>query len=194
MFLKIERYDMFYKNFVKTKISYYLFLFLLISCLPVSLIFAEQNNASSSFELLKLKKLREERIISSISMERYKIDIENIEIDDRVSFKAEYVLVNRSNSAIEFELISLCGEDKPVQFILRDSEENILWQYIFIGPLAACPALLEEFTLMEGDALRHGIDVPLKIDERFLESGDYCLEAFIDGNPKFGAFAPFKIE
>ncbi len=119
---------------------------------------------------------------------------ENNELEERVSFRAEFLLINRTGSAIDLELISHCGEEKPVQFVLRNEESDILWQYIFIDPLLGCPDFLEVMTLPNKRSLRYSAEIPLVIDGELLEPGEYSLEALIDGSPFFRAIAPILIK
>jgi len=118
----------------------------------------------------------------------------NNELEERVSFRAEFLLINRTGSAIDLELISHCGEEKPVQFVLRNEESDILWQYIFIDPLLGCPDFLEVMTLPNKRSLRYSAEIPLVIDGELLEPGEYSLESLIDGSPLFRAIAPIRIE
>ncbi len=112
-----------------------------------------------------------------LALEKYRFFIESdLDMaDERLSFKAEFILLNRSGVDIDFDLIAHCGEEKPVQFILRNSEEVVLWKYIFLNPLVGCPDFLDEFTLPDNDVLRHGIDVPLVIEDEVLKPGEYTL-------------------
>jgi len=114
--------------------------------------------------------------------------------DGRDSFSAVFSLTNKSGEDIAFDLISHCGEEKPVQFILRNAEDEILWQYIVINPLMACPDYLENKVLPNNGTFHHGAAVPLVIDGDFLEPGEYSLEAFVDGYPCYGAYAPFRVD
>jgi len=114
--------------------------------------------------------------------------------DRRDHFSAVFSLVNTSGSDIPFDLISHCGEDKPVQFILRNAEDEILWQYIVIDPRMACPDYLESRVLPNNGEFLHRAAIPLVIDGEFLEPGTYSLEAFVDGYPRYGAYAPFRVD
>ena len=151
---------------------------------------------------LFLKNSEERLFRKSIScmlvVENYEFNVSGIsgnnELEERKSFSAEFLLVNRTGSAIDLELISHCGEEKPVQFILRNEESDILWQYIFVDPLVGCPDFLEVMTLPNKRSLRYSAEIPLVIDGDLLEPGEYSLEALIDGRPLFKAIAPIHIE
>jgi hypothetical protein len=69
-----------------------------------------------------------------------------------------------------------------------------VWQYIVIDPRMACPDYLKSRVLPNNEKFHHRAAVPLVIDGEVLEPGDYSLEAFVDGYPRYGAYAPFRVD
>jgi len=138
------------------------------------------------------------RVSCTLSLSSYQFWIDRMpglgNEERRGHFGAVFSLVNTSGSDIPLELISHCGENKPVQFILRNAENEILWQYVVIDPRMACPDYLESRVLPDNGRFHHRAAIPLIIDGEFLEPGEYSLEAFVDGYPRYGAYAPFRVD
>ncbi len=137
------------------------------------------------------------RVSVALSLERYEIWIDRMpgpDPQETPSLKATLSMRNQSGADIPFELISHCGEDKPVQFLLRDAEDNVLWQHIWIDPLLKCPDYAEYWTFANKGKFLYQVDVPLLVGGEFLKPGEYLLEAFIDGTPRYGAYAPFRVD
>lgn len=158
----------------------------------------ERTATSSSLSNPGGRPVQKPRVSCTLSLARYQFWINMVpgigNADGRDSFSAVFSLTNKSGEDIAFDLISHCGEEKPVQFILRNAEDEILWQYIVINPLMACPDYLENKVLPNNGTFHHGAAVPLVIDGDFLEPGEYSLEAFVDGYPCYGAYAPFRVD
>lgn len=110
------------------------------------------------------------------------------------SVPALYRLVNRSGTPVTLALISHCGEQKDVQFTLRDAGNQVLWRYIATNDLMGCPDTLVPTELADGGALNAVVDVPLAPNGVTLEAGEYRLEAHVDGEPQYGGYAPLRIE
>jgi len=108
--------------------------------------------------------------------------------------RASFCLINRSGVDVNFELISHCGEKQPIQFVLRDGGDRVLWQYIPVNPYIMCPDYIEPAVLPNNTTFRYPIRVPLVIDGTLLTPGDYVLEAFVDGYPQYGARSPFRVD
>lgn len=152
------------------------------------------SELNSEFKQAEQKSPLRNRITTALALENHIFLIDPAADTQTQTFEAEFILLNKSGSAIELDMISSCGEDKPVQFKLKNSNEETLWEYIVVNPLLGCPAFLEEFTLQNNESIRHSVEVPLVINGETLQSGEYLLEAFLDGRPQFGAFANIMIE
>ncbi len=149
------------------------------------------GDINATTNLGKTRSTVKAHINCALTLEHYRFSFTAL---SQESFKAALTLFNKSGTDIELEMISHCGEDKPIQVILRNQNDEILWEYIHLDPLIGCPDFGEKFTLKNNRSLRHTVNVPLIIDRAPLIPGEYKLEAFIDGRPKFGAFAPLQIE
>jgi len=138
------------------------------------------------------------RVSCTLALPRYEFWINMMpgtgNADRKDHFSAVFSLANKSGSGIAFDLISHCGEDKPVQFILRNAEDEILWHYIVIDPRMACPDYQERRVLPHDGRFQYRAAIPLLIGGEFLEPGEYSLEAFVDGYPRYGAYAPFRVD
>jgi len=138
------------------------------------------------------------RVSCTLSLPRYEFWINMMPVigneDRRESVSAVFSLTNKSGTDIAFDLISHCGEEKPVQFIMRNAENEIVWQYIVIDPRMACPDFLESRVLPNNGKFHHRAAVPLVTDGEFLEPGEYSLEAFVGGYPRYGAYAPLRVD
>jgi len=138
------------------------------------------------------------RVSVTLSLERYVFWVNMMPGVDgqeqRHSFWAAFAIANNSGADIQFELISHCGEDKHIQFILQNVGGQVLWQHIWIDPLMKCPDYFETGVLPNNVKFLHRIEVPLVIEGKFLDPGEYLLKAFVDGYPRYGAYAPFLVD
>ena len=158
----------------------------------------ERTVTSPSLSNPGVRPAQKPRVSCTLSLPRYEFWINMMpgigNEDRRDRFSAVFSLTNKSGTDIAFDLIAHCGEEKPVQFIMRNAENEIVWQYIVIDPRMACPDYLESRVLPNNGKFHHRAAVPLVIDGEVLEPGDYSLEAFVDGYPRYGAYAPFSVD